>query len=429
MPIQSRWNSLRRRLQGRWKWWMGPVLVGLAAIGYLIAGPLREAAAAEQDAQLEGVAHPSRGAQAPLAADPSDLSKAAHAASAASGAMTPEERREQLALWQERLDHSYKMLEAYSQASRYPDSSRPSSERADQMYPNASLDDEVPFHSSDGKPVDGVLLHTTQERIYVQGEESVLFTISARDGAGKTVPLRVLHASAREVPPDQHTGATHPDVPMDFNDFGMGADVQAGDGVFCARLQPGTQGFGTFFGALVVEATLQYQGVIGSAQFDIVYTPGFPATWQRTGVREEMVDGSLVFDIQADVKEAGHYIATGRIDDADGKPFALLRVDDDLEVGQQELKFTLFGKLVRDGMPKFPLVLRDLDGYLLLPDAFPDRQLMPRLPGTVYTSRERKLSDFSNAEWNSEVRDRYLGKFSQDISDAQAQVGQLQSGP
>ena len=54
------------------------------------------------------------------------------------------------------------------------------------------------------------------------------------------------------------------------------------------------------------------------------------------------------------------------------------------------------------------LLLRDVDGFLLKEDAFPDRALMPRLPGLVHMSKRYPMSVFSDAEWQSEERDRYL---------------------
>lgn len=45
----------------------------------------------------------------------------------------------------------------------------------------------------------------------------------------------------------------------------------------------------------------------------------------------------------------------------------------------QEIQLVMFGKLVRGSASAFPLVLRDVEGFLLIPDRFSDRAMMPRL--------------------------------------------------
>ena len=89
---------------------------------------------------------------------------------------------------------------------------------------------------------------------------------------------------------------------------------------------------------------------------------------------------------------------------------------------------TLFGKLVRDAKPAFPLVVRDVDAFLLRPDVFPDRSLMPRLVGKVHTSQEYPLVTFSDAEWSGEERARYLAELGRDVERAQEQVRRLAKG-
>lgn len=51
-----------------------------------------------------------------------------------------------------------------------------------------------------GRTSEGVRLRTSQERVFVQGQESVRFSVSLHDADGKVLPLRVLRAFAREVP-------------------------------------------------------------------------------------------------------------------------------------------------------------------------------------------------------------------------------------
>ena len=80
----------------------------------------------------------------------------------------------------------------------------------------------------------------------------------------------------------------------------------------------------------------------------------------------------------------------------------------------------MFGKLLRDQEPAFPLTLRDVDGYLLKENTDPDRALLPRLEGKVATAKAHPAKDFSDAEWQGEERSRYLAEFGRDLSAARA---------
>jgi hypothetical protein len=118
-------------------------------------------------------------------------------------------------------------------------------------------------------------------------------------------------------------------------------------------------------------------------------------------------------------------VVTGRVDDATGKPIALLNFNGEVAAGTVEFKLSMFGKLLHDKQPAFPLVLRDVEGFLLKPDTFPDRVMMPRLVGTVHTTRSYPLASFSDAEWASEERSRYLTELGQDVVQAENKVQQL----
>jgi hypothetical protein len=85
----------------------------------------------------------------------------------------------------------------------------------------------------------------------------------------------------------------------------------------------------------------------------------------------------------------------------------------------------LFGKLVVDHKPVFPLTLRDVDAFLLKENTNPDRALMPRLVGTVHTSKKYAPGGFSSAEWDSEERSRYLPEYGKDMDAAKAALNQV----
>lgn len=426
-------GAARERQRGRWLWWLAPALIASAGLLWWTTSSIGKAAPATPgapsasatafggavpqgpDMQSEGAAGGGRASSSPTLRVP-------YAASAAAN------RQAQLAMWQQRLARAQATLAAYRQATRYPHSAQPLSEHADQAYPNQPITEDKAFVAAGGThAANSVHLHTSQERVFVQGAESVRFTLSLVDDAGHPVALRVLRAAAREVPAAGGS-ATFPEVPLAFADGGSNGDQLAGDGTYTTTLQPASQGFGGLLGQIRVEAFLQYQAQPGYVFFDIVYTPDTPATWKGE-VTEALEDGSLNFYLPADVHQPGRYVVTGRVDDARGQPVALLTFNDEVPAGSQAFKLSLFGKLVRDLKPVFPLVLRDVDAFRLRPDAFPDRSLMPRRPGTVHTTAKYVLASFADGEWTSEERQRYLDELGKDVDNAQTRVGQLTKGP
>jgi len=321
-----------------------------------------------------------------------------------------------LALWQGRLKRAEDTLASYQRSTRYPHEARPMSEHPDQVRPFDPIADDIPLRTPGGDAAKGVRVRTTQDRVFASGAESVRFTVRAVDENGKTVPLLVTRATAFDLP-DPRQVAGRPQAPVNFVDAG------SGDGTLSAVLQPSTQGFADFAGTIRLQVYLNQEGQLGNVYFDVVYQPLVPAEW--AGVREALSNGSLDFFLKARVAQPGRYVVSARVDDASGKPFALLSFNDEVAAGAQEFRLTLFGKLVRDTAPVFPLTLRDVQGFLLVPDKFPDRAMLPRLTGAVYTSRSYALASFADTEWSSEERDRYLAELNKDVSESKQQVEEL----
>jgi hypothetical protein len=332
-------------------------------------------------------------------------------------------REAQLALWQRRLERAEQVLDTYAGSTRYPHTSRPADEQADQMYPNEPVVEEHPLREPKGQAADGVRLRTTQQRIFVQGDESVRFTVALVDEQGQAQPLRVLNAAAREVTPPT-VASLHPALPVVFNDDGSNGDTAAGDREFSATLRPAAQGFAKLAGQIRLEVFLEARGERGFTYFDIYVTPEAPAAWSGR-VRESIDNGSLDFYLGATVREPGRYVVTGRIDGADGQPVALLTFNDEIGRGDTEFRLSLFGKLVRDAQPAMPLTLRDVVAFRLREEGHPDRALMPRLNGAVHVSAKHALASFSLAEWSAEERSRYLAELTRDVDEARTKVDQL----
>ncbi len=323
---------------------------------------------------------------------------------------------QELRLWQARLEQSEETLAGYRALTRYPPESRPIREHPDHVYP--SMPEQV-------KPLDeddptGVRLRLIQEHVFVAGEQTVDFWIRCEhaDGAEARCEVR----SARVYPPEVLQRArAFPPVPLVFADRGGPADAVPADGIHSARFQPSREGFSEYEGRLRVEAEVVAGQTQGQAIFDFTYTGPVPAAFTGS-VQETLENGSLVLALGVQVHKPGRYVVDARVDDAQGRPFAYLAFNEELRAGRQQVPFTIFGKLIRDEQPAFPLRVRDVDGFLLHEDRDPDRQLMAPLRGHVHTTRVYPATAFAEAEWESEERQRHLDEFSKDVQQAREQV-------
>ncbi len=403
--------------QRRWRWlrWGAPAAALLGGLfGWWVV-------AWQADGRGEAVAAASPARSVAAAAS-------AAVATAPFSATGQQSRDAQLALWQQRLERAQQTLQTYTEHTRYPHTSRPAEEQADQMFPNEPVMEEHALREPKGNPAAGVRLRTTQERVFVQGDESVRFTVSLVDEQGQALPLRVQNAAAREVT-RAAVASLYPALPVAFSDDGANGDRAGGDREFTATLRPGAQGFAGLAGQIRLEVFMDYRGERGFTFFDIYVTPDAPAAW-RGRVRDALENGSLNFYLGATVREPGRYVVTGRIDDANGQPFALLTFNDEVKPGDTEFRLSLFGKLVRDAQPEMPLTLRDVVAFRLRGEGAreegqPDRTLMPRLNGEVHLSGKHALASFSDAEWSAEERARYLAELTRDVDEAQRQVDRL----
>lgn len=357
---------------------------------------------------------------------PSAAPLQARAASAALGPLAPAERQRQQVLWQQRVQRAGEVLQAYRWATRYPHDARPLTEQPDQLDPQQTIVEDLPLRLPGQAVVPGLFLRTTQDKIHLQGDEAVTISVSAHDGEGRALPLQVQRAVAEAMP----RVADGPRVPLDVNDQGRTGDALAGDGVLSTRLQPARQGLGGQARSIRLSLALQSGEQPGFAYFDVVYSPEQPATWAGA-VRERLDTGSLLLELPVQVHTAGRYVVAGRVDDADGRPLALLSFNEELAAGPQAFRLSLFGKLVRDLQPRFPLRLRDVEAFLLKADQFPDRALLPRRWGLVHETQRYPLASFSTAEWQSPERSRYLTEYERDLRQAQAELDRLRppTGP
>jgi hypothetical protein len=331
------------------------------------------------------------------------------------GLPSPGERAQRRRLLLENYQLADHTLCSYREGSKYPPTSQPIARNPDQVYPNQPVQEMNPMHVDGGGSDPKIQLQTSQSRVYLAAGESAGFSLRAVDADGKVLPLVVTRAVARGLT----FGGTRPapQVPLAFVDDGSGADPAPDDNSFAAVLAPAQTGLANFHGTIRTEVRYTAGGRNGTVLFDVIYSPDVPATWSGP-VREAIENGSLVYYLRLEVRLPGRYIVNGRVDDAHGKPFALASFNDVLGPGPNEVRLPVFGKLMRDQDAAQPLTLRDVDGYLLRENVDPDRLLLARLEGKVYAGKSHPARSFSDAEWQSEERGRYLTELSKDVNAA-----------
>lgn len=341
------------------------------------------------------------------------------------GPLSPEGQRNraaQLVLWQGRYERAEQVYANYRDATRYPHDSRPLTENPDQVRPFAIITEDTKLRGPNGEPIKGLRLRTTQEKVFASGADSIKLTVQAVDDTGAPLTLTITSASAQSVA-ESKVLAQSIRTNIGFTDDGQGADSAAGDGTYSARLTPSNQGFSSYAGTVRVLAQLTANGQQGVAHFDVVYNPDNPAVWM--GVREALEAGSLSLYFKVQVKQAGRYVASARLDDANGQPFALLQFNDEVPAGEREFKMKVFGALIHDKRPAFPLRVRDVDGFLLFENRYPDRAMMMRQAGLIHTTGRYSVDSFAPTEWTSEERERYLAEYARDAERARAEIARL----
>ncbi len=313
-------------------------------------------------------------------------------------------------------DHT---LCTYRDNTRYPVNSRPMADNPDQVYPNQPVTETHTMRKEGGGTDEKVTIATSQTRVFMAAGEAVQFTLRAQDAEGHAMPIFVTRALAHGLTFKGTRDVAQ--VPLSFADGGVNGDAVAGDGTYSGTLAPAQSGLASFNGTIRTEVKYNVGDRAGVVFFDVIYSPEVPAVWNGP-IRDGIENGALVYYLKADIRTAGRYIVTGRVDDAKGKPFALATFNDVLNPGPNDIKLTVFGKLLRDQEPALPLTLRDVDGYLLKENTDPDRALMARISGVAHVSKNYPLKGFSDAEWQGEERTRYLTEYERDVERARARL-------
>lgn len=383
----------------------GALVAALGIVAALVVGWRSTGGAPSEPA-------PQRGGVAPAKAPPprSAIRRGAGVVSLPEGSSGTSTPAEEDTIWAQRLERSQQTLSSYLTSTKYPPGSRPLAEQPDQVNPHHVGPLKLPLARRDGK-LNNAKVTLRQDRMYLVGDERAALSITCDDGEAPAACS--ITSAAAIVPPDVKNSTSHPAVPLNFSE---------GEGGSLGTLfQPSTQGFGGYRGPIRIELTLQVAGESGGASFDVIYTPSAPGIF--TGrIQEAIRDGSLDLDVEVEIQEPGRYFIVARADDSEGRSFAYLAENEELHAGKQEVRLRIFGKLIRDEGARSPFRLRDLEGFRLIEDAYPDRDLMPAREGVVYTTKTYTLRDFTDAEWESEEKARHVKELSKDVDEAKHHV-------
>jgi hypothetical protein len=322
-------------------------------------------------------------------------------------AATPagDERAAQIALWESRLALLRRSFSSYCEATRYPPECRP--------YSDALAPHRVPPVTLAVTPGRREATATLwQDRMFLVGDEAAQLRIACAL-AGRPVPCEIAWAFARALSDPAYTGTPEgSEVPF----------TVAADGTAAATFQPRAAALAS--GTVQIDVSLRIAGVEGATGFQLQYTREPPATFSGA-VRDRLAAGSLDFVVGVDVRRAGRYELMARVEDARGRLFAVVSANEELAAGEMEVPLRLFGKLILDAAAPAPFRLRDLEGFRLLADASPDRELMVMRDGIVHTTGAHAASSFSPDEWQDEERERHQARLARDIAEAERQLEAL----
>lgn len=284
-----------------------------------------------------------------------------------------------------RLEQAQRARAAYEQ---HPPFSRPLRENEDLLVPEQIAATVRPLAPPTGPSgaSSTVTIRQTQDRVFLRPGTVAVVGLEATAG-GQRVPVAVRSAvlvRSSGSPPD----AVGLGVPVAFADAGPG---------LAASFAVPADVLGSYTGDLLLHVDAEAGGERGTLVYAFVYTGEPPAAF--TGrARDRLERGSVVFEAGIDVRRAGRYRITGRVDDVAGRPLALATYDGELAQGALEVPLVLFGKIARDEGATAPFVLRDVEGFRLLDGVYPDRETMATWSGP-YRSRAYRAEELSAEPW------------------------------
>ena len=200
-----------------------------------------------------------------------------------------------------------------------------------------------------------------------------------------------------------------PSVSLAFvvlHDDGAPPDLAGDDGVLTAAVSPPDAALGAFTGDLRLIVAFHVGSDQGEVSFPFIYTGQPPARF--TGVLRDVVeDGSLAIYLGVQVARPGRYVIVGRLYDSSGNPVAILHFNDFVGAQTSELRLLAFGKLLRDEGGASPFTVQDIQGWRMVEQGNPDREMMEMWAGPYRTASYPNVA-FSDREWDSPTKQRRL---------------------
>lgn len=317
-----------------------------------------------------------------------------------------------------------RLLADYKEWSKYPPDSRPLTvDHVDVIeHRKVSLSwQRMPLLRPDGssQPT-GFLCRLQPERHTVVESEALRITLACtREGSTHPVALHIERSELTKVVGTTSERTMSP-TPVDN---GRDGDEKAGDNVYTFQFKPGPRDWGDMILKLGFRIEGDDSGFLHSLAANFFSSPGAPAVFTGN-FREKLENGSLIVAAEIQVKIGGRYTIEGNLVQ-ENDPVAYARKDARLGTGLQWVELTYFGKIFHDEDRQGKFQVTGLRGYLdtgaIDPDVLarspeevdrflknvrqtePPRRMIPYFSGR-HETKEYTLKDFSNAEYDSEIK-------------------------
>ncbi|MCW7468788.1 hypothetical protein [Leptospira kanakyensis] len=211
---------------------------------------------------------------------------------------------------------------------------------------------------------------------------------------------------------------------IDGNDNGMNGDETSGDLVYTYFFQPNHTDWGDFFVTAKFKIQADPKQHLYSVTHHFFSSPVAPAFF--TGRYDDYLnEGSLVIDVELNVKEPGRYTIEANLLTSNDEPIGYARNDKKLNSGKQTVSLLFFGKVIVKKRESGPYKLSFLRGELntdviqeelltkspgevdrmlsSIHDDRPKKKVIPYYEGSIET-KPYFLSDFSDKPYDSEEK-------------------------
>lgn len=325
------------------------------------------------------------------------------------------------ASWKEELEH-------YQAWAKYPPFSRPLREdMRDLLQPYRAVTPPTGV-LKDGKPTD-ITCGLTLKALVTVGEDEQTVAIECfrkHDEKRIRLPLQIERIGISELKTGRRMLP-----PVYIGDTGEHGDTRGKDLVYTALIRPRK----VDWGQMLIGIKLRVEGIQHSLTTTWFSTPHTVAEF-RPVISESREEGHLVVQAPVLVAKAGHFEFHANLQQYGGERRMVARStwSGHLERGSHVVRFTFWGKVLRDSGVDGPYTVRNIRGRRInlpiAPGAIPKE-----IPKSIdhsqpefeymrdaadYTTREYAAAEFSDREWVSDQKDNriaFLKRMIRDSSD------------